>query len=31
MEAVDSISATETDAGDKPREAVVIERIELPA
>jgi peptidyl-prolyl cis-trans isomerase B (cyclophilin B) len=30
MEAVDSISATETDAGDKPREAVVIERVELP-
>jgi len=29
MEAVDSISATETDAGDKPREAVVIERVEL--
>ncbi|MGZ4257165.1 MAG: peptidylprolyl isomerase [Gaiellaceae bacterium] len=30
MDAVDSISATETDAGDKPREAVVIERVELP-
>ncbi|HXZ57712.1 MAG TPA: peptidylprolyl isomerase [Gaiellaceae bacterium] len=30
MEAVDSISATETDANDKPREAVVIERVELP-
>jgi peptidyl-prolyl cis-trans isomerase B (cyclophilin B) len=29
MEAVDSISATETDAADKPREAVVIERVEL--
>ena len=29
MDAVDSISATETDAGDKPREAVVIERVEL--
>ena len=29
MDAVDSISATETDAGDKPREAVLIERIEL--
>ncbi|MGZ4320225.1 MAG: peptidylprolyl isomerase [Gaiellaceae bacterium] len=30
MDAVDSISATETDAGDKPREPVVIERVELP-
>jgi cyclophilin family peptidyl-prolyl cis-trans isomerase len=30
MEAVDSISATETDASDKPHEAVVIERVELP-
>jgi cyclophilin family peptidyl-prolyl cis-trans isomerase len=29
MEAVDSISGTETDASDKPVEAVVIERIEL--
>jgi len=30
MDAVDSISATETDANDKPREAVVIERVVLP-
>jgi len=30
MEAVDSISATKTDANDKPREAVVIERVVLP-
>ena len=29
MDAVDSISATETDAGDKPHEPVVIERVEL--
>jgi cyclophilin family peptidyl-prolyl cis-trans isomerase len=29
MDAVDSISATETDAQDKPREPVVIERVEL--
>ena len=29
MDVVDAISATETDAGDKPREAVVIERVEL--
>ena len=31
MEAVDSISAVETDANDKPREAVVIDRVELQA
>jgi peptidyl-prolyl cis-trans isomerase B (cyclophilin B) len=30
MEAVDSISATATDANDKPHESVVIERVELP-
>jgi cyclophilin family peptidyl-prolyl cis-trans isomerase len=29
MEAVDSISAVDTDANDKPREAVMIERVEL--
>jgi peptidyl-prolyl cis-trans isomerase B (cyclophilin B) len=29
MEVVDAISQVETDAGDKPREAVVIERVEL--
>jgi peptidyl-prolyl cis-trans isomerase B (cyclophilin B) len=29
MEVVDAISQVETDASDKPREAVVIERIEL--
>ena len=29
MDVVDAISATETDANDKPREAVVIERVEL--
>src|SRR6266542_2134397 len=29
MDAVDAISAVETDANDKPREAVVIERVEL--
>jgi cyclophilin family peptidyl-prolyl cis-trans isomerase len=29
MDVVDAISATETDASDKPREAVVIERVEL--
>ncbi|HVD12193.1 MAG TPA: peptidylprolyl isomerase [Gaiellaceae bacterium] len=29
MEAVDSIEGTDTDAQDKPREAVVIERVEL--
>jgi peptidyl-prolyl cis-trans isomerase B (cyclophilin B) len=29
MDAVDSISATGTDANDKPHEAVVIERVEL--
>ena len=29
MDAVDSISAVETDANDKPREAVTIERVEL--
>jgi cyclophilin family peptidyl-prolyl cis-trans isomerase len=31
MEAVDSIERTDTDAQDKPRETVVIERVELPA
>ena len=31
MEAVDSIERTDTDAQDKPREAVVIERVELAA
>jgi cyclophilin family peptidyl-prolyl cis-trans isomerase len=30
MDAVDSISATNTDAQDKPREPVLIERVELP-
>jgi cyclophilin family peptidyl-prolyl cis-trans isomerase len=30
MDAVDAISQVETDASDKPREAVVIERVELP-
>jgi cyclophilin family peptidyl-prolyl cis-trans isomerase len=30
MDAVDSISATDRDAQDKPREPVVIERVELP-
>jgi len=29
MDAVDSISAVETDANDKPREAVTIERVEV--
>ena len=29
MEVVDAISAVETDAGDKPRQDVVIERVEL--
>ena len=29
MDVVDAISAVETDAGDRPREAVVIERIDL--
>jgi peptidyl-prolyl cis-trans isomerase B (cyclophilin B) len=29
MDAVDAISQVETDASDKPREAVVIERVEL--
>src|SRR5213083_3713610 len=29
MDIVDEISRAETDAGDKPREAVVIERVEL--
>ena len=29
MDVVDAISAVATDAGDKPREAVVIERVEL--
>jgi cyclophilin family peptidyl-prolyl cis-trans isomerase len=29
MEAVDAISGTETDANDKPREPVTIERVEL--
>jgi cyclophilin family peptidyl-prolyl cis-trans isomerase len=29
MEAVDSIEGTETDAGDRPAEAQVIERVEL--
>jgi peptidyl-prolyl cis-trans isomerase B (cyclophilin B) len=29
MDVVDSISQVETDAQDKPREAVVIERVEL--
>jgi peptidyl-prolyl cis-trans isomerase B (cyclophilin B) len=29
MDAVDSISATETDARDRPREDVVIERVEV--
>ena len=31
MEAVDSIERTDTDAQDKPREPVVIERVELAA
>ncbi|HKG44970.1 MAG TPA: peptidylprolyl isomerase [Gaiellaceae bacterium] len=31
MDAVDAISAVETDTNDKPREPVVIERVELPA
>ena len=31
MDVVDAISALETDARDRPREDVVIERIELPA
>jgi peptidyl-prolyl cis-trans isomerase B (cyclophilin B) len=31
MDAVDSIERTETDANDKPREPVMIERVELPA
>jgi cyclophilin family peptidyl-prolyl cis-trans isomerase len=31
MEAVDSIDRTDTDAQDKPREPVVIERVELAA
>jgi cyclophilin family peptidyl-prolyl cis-trans isomerase len=30
METVDSIEAVETDARDRPREPVVIERVELP-
>ena len=30
MDVVDKISSVETDANDKPREAVVIERVELP-
>ena len=29
MDAVDSIESTETDAGDRPREPAVIERVEL--
>ena len=29
MDAIDSISAVETDANDKPREAVTIERVEV--
>jgi peptidyl-prolyl cis-trans isomerase B (cyclophilin B) len=29
MDAVDAISSVDTDANDKPREAVVIERVEL--
>jgi hypothetical protein len=29
MEAVDSIERSDTDAQDKPRETVVIERVEL--
>jgi cyclophilin family peptidyl-prolyl cis-trans isomerase len=29
MDVVDAISQMETDASDKPREAVVIERVEL--
>ena len=31
MDVVDAISQVETDAQDKPREPVVIERVELPA
>jgi hypothetical protein len=31
MDAVDAISAVDTDASDKPREPVVIERIEAAA
>ena len=31
MDVVDDISSVDTDAGDKPREAVVIERVECPA
>jgi peptidyl-prolyl cis-trans isomerase B (cyclophilin B) len=30
MEVVDAISGVETDAGDRPREPVSIERVELP-
>jgi len=30
MDAVDSIEKSDTDANDKPREPVVIERVELP-
>jgi cyclophilin family peptidyl-prolyl cis-trans isomerase len=30
MDAVDAISSVETDAGDKPRDPVTIERVELP-
>src|SRR3954468_6271838 len=31
MDVVDAISAVDTDAGDRPRTDVVIERVELPA
>jgi peptidyl-prolyl cis-trans isomerase B (cyclophilin B) len=31
MDAVDSISGTATDARDRPREDVVIERVSVPA
>jgi peptidyl-prolyl cis-trans isomerase B (cyclophilin B) len=31
MDAVDSIEQVDTDSQDKPREAVVIERVELPS
>jgi cyclophilin family peptidyl-prolyl cis-trans isomerase len=31
MDVVDAISNVDADAGDKPRQDVVIERVELPA
>jgi cyclophilin family peptidyl-prolyl cis-trans isomerase len=30
MDVVDKISSVDTDSNDKPHEAVVIERVELP-